>query len=42
MTRLIMHLFDGLPFRFTRADPEEICREKAVVILRPVQETTQE
>ena len=34
MIRLIMHLFDGLPQRFTRADLEELCKEKAMVILR--------
>ena len=42
MIRLIMHLFDGLPLRFSGTDPEEFCKEKAMVILRPVQETTQE
>ena len=35
MIRLIMHLFDGLPLRFTRPDLEEFCQEKAMVILRP-------
>ena len=35
MIRLIMHLFDGLPLRFTRADLERLCKEKALVILRP-------
>lgn len=34
MIRLIMHLFDGLPLRFTRADLERFCREKAMVVLR--------
>lgn len=34
MIRLIMHLFDGLPLRFTRADLETFCREKAMVILK--------
>ncbi len=33
MIRLIMHLFDGLPLRFTRANLEEFCKEKAMVIL---------
>ena len=32
MIRLIMHLFDGLPLRFTREDLEELCKEKALVI----------
>lgn len=36
MIRLIMHLFDGLPLRFNRADLEEFCKEKAMVILHPV------
>ena len=35
MVRLIMHLFDGLPLRFTRADLEAFCAQKAMVILRP-------
>jgi deazaflavin-dependent oxidoreductase (nitroreductase family) len=35
MIRLIMHLFDGLPLRFCRADLEEFCKEKAMVILHP-------
>ena len=35
MVRLIMHLFDGLPWRFTRADIEHICNGKAMVILHP-------
>lgn len=39
MVRLIMHLFDGLPLRFTRTDLEQICKEKAMVILHP-HETT--
>lgn len=34
MIRLIMHLFDGLPLRYSRADLEEFCEEKAMVILR--------
>jgi hypothetical protein len=34
MMRLILHLFDGLPLRFSRADLEELCQEKAMVILR--------
>lgn len=37
MIRLIMHLFDGLPLRFTRADLEKFCQEKALVILKPIQ-----
>ncbi len=35
MIRLIMHLFDGLPLRFNRADLEAFCQEKALVILHP-------
>jgi deazaflavin-dependent oxidoreductase (nitroreductase family) len=35
MIRLIMWLFDGLPLRFSRADLEVLCKEKAVVILHP-------
>lgn len=35
MIRLIMHLIDGLPLRYTRADLEALCRSKALVILRP-------
>ena len=38
MIRLIMHLFDGLPLRFTRADLENMAREKALVILHPTQQ----
>lgn len=38
MVRLIMHVFDGLPLRFTRADLERLCQEKAMVILRPIKE----
>ena len=38
MIRLIMHLFDGLPLRFNRADLEKFCKEKAMVILYPVRE----
>ena len=33
MIRLIMHLFDGLPLRFSRADLETYCLEKAMAIL---------
>jgi len=33
MIRLIMHLFDGLPLCFNRADLEAFCEEKAMVIL---------
>jgi len=36
MIRLIMHLFDGLPLRFSRTDLDEFCKEKAMVILHPV------
>lgn len=36
MIRVIMHLFDGLPFRFTHADLETIAAEKAMVILHRV------
>ena len=35
MMRLIMTLFDGLPLRFGRADLEQLCNEKAMVILHP-------
>jgi deazaflavin-dependent oxidoreductase (nitroreductase family) len=35
MIRLIMHFFDGLPLRFTRAQLEDFCKQKALVILRP-------
>jgi deazaflavin-dependent oxidoreductase (nitroreductase family) len=38
MIRLIMHLFDGLPVRYTRAELEEFCKEKALVILHPDRE----
>lgn len=40
MVRLIMHLFDHLPLRFTRADLEELSKEKALVILHPLDETS--
>jgi deazaflavin-dependent oxidoreductase (nitroreductase family) len=36
MIRLIMHLFDHLPLRFTRVDVENLCRGKAMVILHPI------
>ena len=36
MIRLIMHLVDGLPLRFSRKDLEEFCRDKAMVILHLV------
>jgi deazaflavin-dependent oxidoreductase (nitroreductase family) len=36
MVRLIMHLFDGLPLRFTRSDLERISRKKALVVLHPI------
>jgi len=35
MVRLILHLFDGLPLRFTPADLEALAREKTMVILHP-------
>ncbi len=38
MIRLIMTLFDGLPLRFSRADLEQLCKEKAMVILHPGKE----
>jgi deazaflavin-dependent oxidoreductase (nitroreductase family) len=38
MIRLIMHLFDGLPLRFSLSDLEKFCEEKAMVILRPTRE----
>jgi deazaflavin-dependent oxidoreductase (nitroreductase family) len=38
MIRLIMHLFDGLPLRWNRADLEKFGGQKALVILRPVRE----
>ncbi len=34
MIRLIMCLFEGLPWRFTRADLEEFATQKAIVALR--------
>jgi len=37
MIRLIMTLFDGLPLRFTRADLEKFCAQKAMAILKPIQ-----
>jgi deazaflavin-dependent oxidoreductase (nitroreductase family) len=33
MIRLIMHFFDGLPWRVNRADLEEFCKHKAMVVL---------
>jgi deazaflavin-dependent oxidoreductase (nitroreductase family) len=41
MIRLIMILFDGLPMRFTRADLEKFCQEKAMAILRPKPEVSE-
>jgi deazaflavin-dependent oxidoreductase (nitroreductase family) len=41
MIRLIMSLFDGLPWQVSRANLEEFCKEKALVILRPIKEPTQ-
>jgi hypothetical protein len=35
MIRLIMTLFDGLPWHFSRADLEQFCAKKAMVVLRP-------
>jgi deazaflavin-dependent oxidoreductase (nitroreductase family) len=35
MIRLIMSLFDGLPWRVSRANLEKFCKEKAMVILHP-------
>jgi deazaflavin-dependent oxidoreductase (nitroreductase family) len=35
MIRLIMTLFDGLPWRFSRADLEQFCAKKAMVVLHP-------
>ena len=35
MLRLIMHLFDGLPLRFSRAYLYNLSRGKAMVILHP-------
>jgi deazaflavin-dependent oxidoreductase (nitroreductase family) len=35
MIRLIMSLFDGLPWRVSRANLENFCKEKVMVILRP-------
>jgi deazaflavin-dependent oxidoreductase (nitroreductase family) len=40
MIRLIMHLVDRLPLRFSRADLEEFCKGKAMVILHPERSTT--
>lgn len=33
MIRLIMHLFDGLPLHYNRADLEHLCKDKAIIIL---------
>ena len=35
MIRLIMSLFDSLPWRVSRANLEKFCKEKAMVILHP-------
>lgn len=35
MIRLIMHLFDGLPLGFSRANLETFCHAKAMAILHP-------
>lgn len=40
MVRLIMHLFDHLPLRFTRADLEKLSRAKALVILHPAEKSS--
>lgn len=39
MIRLIMHLVDRLPLRYSRADLEAFCKEKAIVILHPERST---
>ena len=39
MIRLIMHLVDRLPLRYSRADLEAFCKEKAMVILHPERNT---
>ena len=39
MIRLIMHLVDGLPLRYSRADLEAFCKDKAMVILHPGRST---
>ena len=39
MIRLVMHLFDGLPLRFTRAELENFCKEKTLVILHSLETT---
>lgn len=36
MIRMIMHLFDRLPLRFSREDLEKMSREKAMVVLHPL------
>lgn len=36
MVRLILHLVDRLPLRYTRADLERLCAEKAMLILHPL------
>jgi deazaflavin-dependent oxidoreductase (nitroreductase family) len=38
MIRLIMTLIDGLPLRFTRADLEAFCQDKAMAVLHPITE----
>jgi deazaflavin-dependent oxidoreductase (nitroreductase family) len=38
MVRLIMYLFDGMPLKVNRAELEQFCTEKAMVVLRPVKE----
>jgi deazaflavin-dependent oxidoreductase (nitroreductase family) len=35
MIRLIMHFFDGLPWRLNRGELEAFCTEKAMVVLHP-------
>jgi deazaflavin-dependent oxidoreductase (nitroreductase family) len=38
MLRLILHLFEGLPLHFSRADLVKVCQGKALVILHPCDE----
>ena len=39
MIRLIMHLFDGMPLKYNRAELEQFCKDKAMVVLHPVKES---
>jgi deazaflavin-dependent oxidoreductase (nitroreductase family) len=34
MVRMIMHIFDGLPLRYSRSELVRICKDKAMVILQ--------